>query len=70
MPYLKSNSQTTVDKVTLNSLKKMVPSLLLNFSILPEELFPSMVYKGVEVTAWSGIYGDGVKASVVTGVPH
>jgi len=29
-----------------------------------------MVYMGVEVMAWSGIYGDGVKASVATGVPH
>jgi hypothetical protein len=29
-----------------------------------------MVYMDVEVTAWSGIYGDGVKAGVVTGIPH
>jgi hypothetical protein len=30
-----SNSQTTIEKIALNSLKEMVPSLLLNFSILP-----------------------------------
>jgi hypothetical protein len=48
----------------------MVPSLPLNFSILPEELLISMVYVGVEVTACNGIYNDGVKACVVTGVPH
>jgi hypothetical protein len=47
----------------------MVPSLLLNFSILAEELLISLVYMGVEVMAWSEIYGDGVKASVTTGVP-
>jgi hypothetical protein len=29
-----------------------------------------MVYMGVEVTTCSGIYGDGVKAGVATGVPH
>jgi len=29
-----------------------------------------MVYMGVEVTACNGIYGDGVKASVTTSVPH
>ncbi len=29
-----------------------------------------MVYVGVEVTACNGIYNDGVKACVVTGVPH
>jgi hypothetical protein len=50
----------------LNSFKEMVPGISLNFSILPEELLTSMVYMGVEVTACSGIYGDGVKASV----PH
>jgi hypothetical protein len=29
-----------------------------------------MVYMGVEVTAWNGIYSDGVKAGVTAGVPH
>jgi hypothetical protein len=29
-----------------------------------------MVYMGVEVTACSGICGDGVKVSVTAGVPH
>jgi hypothetical protein len=29
-----------------------------------------MVYMGVEVTACTEIYGDGVKASVIAGVPH
>jgi hypothetical protein len=48
----------------------MVPGLPLNFSILPEELLTSMVYMGVEVTSCNGIYGDGVKASAVIGVPH
>ncbi len=48
----------------------MVPSLPLNFSILPEELLISMVYVGVEVTAYNGIYDDGVKAGIVIGVPH
>jgi hypothetical protein len=48
----------------------MVPGLLLNFSILPEELLISMVYVGVEITACNGIYNDGVKAGVITGVPH
>jgi hypothetical protein len=48
----------------------MVPGLPLNFSILPEELLTSMVYMGLEVTACNGIYGDGVKASAVVGVPH
>jgi hypothetical protein len=70
MPYLSSNSQTIVEKVALNSLKEMVPGLLLNFSILPKELLTSMVYMGVEVTIYSGIYGDGVKVSVATSVPH
>jgi hypothetical protein len=59
-----SNSQTTVEKVALNSFKEMVPGLLLNFSIFPEELLTSMVYMGVKVTTCSGIYGDGVKAGV------
>jgi hypothetical protein len=48
----------------------MVPGLPLNFSILPEELLISMVYVGVEVMACNGICDDGVKAGVVTGVPH
>jgi hypothetical protein len=48
----------------------MVPGLLLNFSILPEQLLISMVYVGAEVTACNGIYDDGVKAGAVTGVPH
>jgi hypothetical protein len=67
---LSSNSQTTVEKVALNSLKEIVPGLLLNFSILPEELLTSMVYMGVEVTTCNGVYGDGVKAGAVVGVPH
>jgi hypothetical protein len=67
---LSSNSQTIVEKVALNSLKEMVPSLLLNFLILPEELITFMVYMGVEVIACSRIYGDGVKAIAVTGLPH
>jgi len=29
-----------------------------------------MVYMGVEGTAWSGIYGDGVKACATVGVLH
>jgi hypothetical protein len=29
-----------------------------------------MVYMGVDVTACSGIYDDGVKAGATTGVPH
>jgi hypothetical protein len=48
----------------------MVPGLLLNFLILLEELLTSMVYMGIEVTTCSEIYGDGVKAGVVVGVPH
>ncbi len=70
MPYLNSNSQTIVEKVALNSLKEMVPSLPLNFSILPKELLTSMVYMGVDVTTWSRIYGDGVKAGAIASVPH
>jgi hypothetical protein len=54
----------------LNSLKEIIPGLPLNFSILLEELLTSMVYMGVEVTACNGIYGDGVKVGVATGVPH
>jgi hypothetical protein len=34
-PYLNSNSQTTIEKVALNSFKEMVPDILLNYSILP-----------------------------------
>jgi hypothetical protein len=59
-----------VKKVASNSIKEMVPGLLLNFLIIPEELLTSMVYMGVEVTAWSRIYGDGVKASATTSIPH
>jgi hypothetical protein len=29
-----------------------------------------MVYMGVKVTAWNGIYGDSVKIGAVIGVPH
>jgi len=67
---LSSNSQIIVEKVALNSLEEMVLGLPLNFSILLEELLISMVFMGVEVTACSGIYGDGVKASAATGIPH
>jgi len=70
VPYLSSNSKTIVDKVSLNSFKEIVPGLLLNLSIFPEELLTSMVYMGVEVTACSGIYGDGVKVGAAIGVPH
>jgi hypothetical protein len=48
----------------------MVPGLPLNFLILLEELLISMVYVGVEVTTWSGMYVDGVKANATAGVPH
>jgi len=67
---LSSNSQTTVEKVALNSLKEIVPGLPLNFSILLEELLTSMVYMGVEVTACNGVYGDGAKVGATIGVPH
>jgi hypothetical protein len=67
---LNSNSKTTVEKVALNSLKEMVHGLLLTFSILLKELLISMVYMGVEVTACSGIYSDGVKVSAAVGIPH
>ncbi len=70
MPYLSSNSQTTIEKVVLNSLKEMVPGLSLNFLILPEELLTFVVYMGVEVTTCSGIYDDGVKDGVAIGVPN
>jgi hypothetical protein len=48
----------------------MVFDLSLNFSILPEEMLTSMVYMGVEVTACSRIYGDGVKAGAAKDIPH
>jgi hypothetical protein len=48
----------------------MVPSLPLNFSILPEELLTSMVYMGVEVITCNGIYDDGVKTGAPTWIPH
>jgi hypothetical protein len=67
---LSSNSQTIVEKVALNSLKKIVLGLPLNFSILLEELITSMVYMGVEVIACNGIYDDGVKGGATTCVPH
>jgi hypothetical protein len=67
---LSSNSQTIVEKVAFNSLKEITPYLLLNFSILPEELLTSMVYMNVEVMACSRIYSDGVKASATTDIPH
>jgi hypothetical protein len=67
---LSFNLQTTVEKVALNSLKEMVPGLLLNFSIFPKELLTSMVYMGVEITDCSGIYGDDVKAGATTNIPH
>jgi len=54
----------------LNSLKKMLLGLPLNFSILPKELLTSMVYMGVEVMACNKIYGDGVKLGAETHVPH
>jgi len=67
---LSSNSQTTVEKVALNSLKEIVPGLLLNYSILQEELLTSMVYMGAEVTACNGVYGDGAKVGTTTGIVH
>jgi hypothetical protein len=48
----------------------MIPGLLLNFSILPEELLTSIVYMGVEVRVCNGKYGDGVKVGVAVGIPH
>jgi len=67
---LSSNSQTTVEKVALNSLKEIVHDLSLNFSILPEQLLTSMVYMGVEVIAYNRVYSDGVKIGATTSVPH
>jgi hypothetical protein len=48
----------------------MVHGLPLNLSFLPEELLTFMVYMGVEVMAYNGIYGDGVKAGVAISVLH
>jgi hypothetical protein len=67
---LNSNSQTIVEKVTLNSFKEMVLGLPLNFSILLEEFLTSMVYMGVEVITCNGIYGDGMKAGAGTNIPQ
>jgi hypothetical protein len=67
---LRSNSQTTVEKVALNSFKEMILGLVLNFSIFLEELLTSMVYMGVEVTTCNGIYGDGVKVGAAASVHH
>jgi hypothetical protein len=47
----------------------MVFGLLLNFSILQEELLTSMVYMDVKVTAYNIIYGDGVKVTTGVGMP-
>jgi hypothetical protein len=60
----------TIEKVALNSFKEMVLGLPLNFSILPKELLTSMVYIGVKVMTYSQIYGAGVKASAIPGIPH
>jgi hypothetical protein len=54
----------------LNSLKKKVPGLPLNFSILLEELLTSMVYMGIEVTPCNKIYSDGVKVGAAISIPH
>jgi hypothetical protein len=59
-----------VEKVALNSFKKMIHDLSLNFSILPKELLTSMVYMGVEVMTCNKIYGDGVKIGSAIGIPH
>jgi hypothetical protein len=67
---LNSNSQTTIEKIALNSLKEMILHLSLNLSILPEELLTSMVYIGVEVTTCNEIYGDGVKVGAATCIAH
>jgi len=69
MPYLSSTSQTTVEKVALNSFKEMIHGLSLNFSILPKELLTFMMYMGVEVITCNRIYNDGVKIGVVVGIP-
>jgi hypothetical protein len=64
-----SNSQTIIKKIALNSLKKMVLGLPLNFLILLEKLLTSMVCMGVEVMACSGIYDDGVKVGLAQAYP-
>jgi hypothetical protein len=48
----------------------MVLGFLWNFSILPKKLLTSMLYMGVEVMVCNGIYSDGVKVSVTSGIPH
>jgi hypothetical protein len=70
MPYLSSNSQTTIEKVALNSLKEMVLGLLLNFPILPKELLISVVCIGLKVVTCNEIYADGEKVGVVASIPH
>jgi hypothetical protein len=67
---LSSNSQTTVEKVALNSFKEIVPGFPLNFSIILEELLTSMVYMGVEITACNRVYDDGGNVGAATSVPH
>ncbi len=54
----------------MNSFKETTLGLPLNFSILPKKLLTSMVYMGVEVTAYSEIYSDGVKTGAAVSVPH
>jgi hypothetical protein len=48
---------------------RVFPEELLT-SIFPKELLTSMVYMGVKVTAYNGIYGDGVKVGATASVPH
>jgi hypothetical protein len=67
---LNSNSQTTIQKVALNSLKEMILGLPLNFSIFPKELLTSMVYMGVKVMACNRMFDNVVKASVGANIPH
>jgi hypothetical protein len=67
---LNSNSQTTVEKINLNSLKEMVPGLPLNFSSLLKEFLTSMVYMGVEVITCNRIYGDGKKVGAGISIPN
>jgi hypothetical protein len=67
---LNSNSQTTIEIVALNSLKEMVPGLPLNFSIFLKEILTSMVYMGVKVMVYNGVYDDGVKVGAITGIPY
>jgi hypothetical protein len=66
---LSSNSQTIAKKVALNSLKEMVHSLLLKFSILLKELLTSMVYMDVKVMACREIYDVSMKGGAITSVP-